>query len=144
MRHAIRYEGGYERNFTGLRPGATEFDGDDDQRHTMVAWPAAADGLRFGFLERQGKRYVAVRVQYGQTDIVVPHGVVIDQTRHLAGRRLGPDPVPIGDEPASALLGDLIDANPDRKADLAAMRDQVRRALGPKPQGGVESEKPRP
>lgn len=143
MRHAIRYEGGYERNFTGLRSGAAEFDGDDDQRHPMVAWPPAADGLRFGFLERQGKRYVAVRVQYGPTDIVVPHGVVIDQTRHLAGRRLGPDPVPLGDEPASALLGDLIDANPERKADLVAMRDRVRQAMGPQAKSGTKPAEPR-
>jgi hypothetical protein len=143
MRHAIRYEGGYERNFTSLRPGAAEFDGDDDQRHTMVAWPAGADGLRFGFMERQGKRYVAVRVQYGPTDIVVPHGVVIDQTRHLAGRRLGPDPVPLADEPASALLGDIIDANPECRADLVAVRDRVRHAMAPQTHTGSKSPEPR-
>ncbi len=143
MRHAIRYEGGFERNFNVLRPGAADFDGDDDQRHEMVAFPAAVDGLRFGFMERQGKRFVAVRVQYGPTDVVLSHGVVVDQTRHLGGRHLGAEPTVLGDAPASALLGDIIDANPDHKTELMAMREHVRRAMGPQAPGSKPAE-PRP
>jgi len=138
MRHGIRYEGGFERNFTALRPGATDFSGDDDERHPMAGWPAEVDGLRFGFMERKGKRFVAVRVQYGSADIVVPHEVFIDQTRHLAGRHLGPEPLVVGDAPAGALLGDMIDANRERAAELIAMRDKVRLAMGPQARGAAE------
>jgi hypothetical protein len=137
MRHAIRYEGGFERNFSTLSPGAADYDGDDDQRHPMEAWPAEADGLRFGFMERQGKRFIAVRVQHGASDIVLSHGVVIDAPRHLDGRRLGPEPLLIGNGPASALLADIMDANHDRFADLAAVRDQIRTALGPQGRGAA-------
>ena len=137
MRHAIRYEGGFERNFSTLSPGAADYDGDDDQRHPMVAWPPEADGLRFGFMERQGKRFVAVRVQHGTSDIVLSHGVVIDAARHLDGRRLSAEPLLLANGPASALLSDIMDANHDRFADLVAVRDQIRVVLGPQGRGGA-------
>jgi hypothetical protein len=142
MRHAIRYEGGYERNFSTLSPGAADYDGDDDQRHPMVAWPAEADGLRFGFMERKGKRFVAVRVQHGASDIVLSHGIVIDPPRHLDNRHLGPEPLLLGNGPASALLADIMDANHDRFAELAAVRDQIRAALGPQGRGGPTTPSP--
>jgi hypothetical protein len=129
MRHAIRYEGGFERNFSELRPGATDFDGDDGERHTMVPWPSGADGLRFGFMERHGKRFVAVRVQYGTADVVLAHDVPLDAVRHLGGHRLSAEPVRLDNDPASALLGDAIDANPAQRAELSALRDQLRASM---------------
>jgi hypothetical protein len=50
-------------------------------------------------------------------------------TRHLGARRLAATPIPLGDEPASALLGDILDASLDQRAKLEAVRDWVRRAL---------------
>src|SRR5579872_1187909 len=101
MRHAIRYEGSYERNFSQLRPGATDFEGDDGGRHGMASWPRGADGLRFGFMERHGKRFVATRVQFGTTDVVLKQDVTLDATRHLGGHHLSAEPVRLDDTAAS-------------------------------------------
>jgi hypothetical protein len=49
--------------------------------------------------------------------------------RHLGARRLAAKPIPLGDEPARALLGDILGANLDQRAELEALRDWVRRAL---------------
>jgi hypothetical protein len=44
--------------------------------------------------------------------------------RHLAAK-----PTRLGDEPAGALLGDILDANLDKRAELEAVCDWVRRAV---------------
>jgi hypothetical protein len=143
MQHAIRYEGGFERNFAALRPGNTDFvgEGNDDRRYPAAIWHKDADGLRFSFMEKRGKKFVVVRVQYGPTDIVLPHEVAIDQTLHLGGRHLGPEPLLLRDTEAGALLGDIMKANRERFTELSALRDQVRHGLGPH---GQRSEGPRP
>ncbi len=129
MHHAIRYEGGFELNFSTLRPGAVDFEGDEGGRHAMPAWPTDIDGLRFGFMERRGKRFVAVRAQYGDADVVVANVVPIDASRHLNGRRVGADALTLSDESAGALLGDMIEANPAQRAALLGLREQIRQKL---------------
>jgi hypothetical protein len=131
MQHAIRFEGGFERNFAALREGGGEYEADDGSRQQAVPWPAEADGLRFGFMEQHGKRFLAVRVQYGDQEVVLEHPVRLDPTRHLGGRRFSAKPIPLGDEPAGALLGDILDLNPEQRVELTALRDRVRRALAP-------------
>jgi hypothetical protein len=49
--------------------------------------------------------------------------------RHLGARRFAAKPIPLGDEPAGALLSDILDANLDQRAERKAVRDWVRRAL---------------
>jgi hypothetical protein len=49
--------------------------------------------------------------------------------RHLGATHLAARPIPLGDEPARALLGDILDANLDASAKREALRDWVRRAL---------------
>jgi len=49
--------------------------------------------------------------------------------RRLGARRLAAKPIPLGDAPPCALLGDILDANLDQGAEFAALRDWVRRAL---------------
>jgi hypothetical protein len=132
MRHVIRFEGGFERNFAALRPGATDFEGDDGSRHPIGAWPADADGLHFSFMEQAGKRFVAVRVCYGDDEVILQHPVRLDPARHLGGKRFSAEPIALGDGPASALLGDALDANPEQRAALTTLRDHVRHALGPR------------
>ncbi len=61
MHHALMYHGGFERNFTRLQPGARTFLGSDGKEHTLPEWPAEVDGLRVGYMEKPGKRFVAVR-----------------------------------------------------------------------------------
>jgi hypothetical protein len=133
MQHILRFEGGYERNFAALRPGANEYDGEDGTRQHAVPWPAEADGIRFGFMEQRGKRFLAVRVEYADLEVVLKHPVRLDPSRHLGGRRFSPKPIPLADESASALLGDMVDLNPELRSELRAVRDRVRQDLGAKP-----------
>ena len=137
MRHAIRFEGGFERNYSTLRSGADSYEGDDGTRRPIGAWPAKADGLRFGFMEQPGKRFVAVRVGFGSEEVVLQHPLRIDPDRHLGGRRFSPDPIELGEAPASALLGDILDANPDQRDALSGLRDRVRGAMGTDAPHGV-------
>ena len=129
MQHVLRFEGGFERNFSTLRPGVDTFEAEDGRREPVAAWPVEADGLRFGFMEKQGKRFVAVRVGNGDGEVVLQHPVRLDPARHLGGRRFSARPIPLGDGPAGALLGDILDANADQRAELTPLRDWVRRAL---------------
>jgi hypothetical protein len=91
----MRFEGGFERNFAALREGGGEYEADDGSRQQVVPWPAEADGLRFGFMEQHGKRFLAVRVQYGDQEVVLQHPVRLDPTRHLGGRRFSAKPIPL-------------------------------------------------
>jgi hypothetical protein len=129
MQHMIRFEGGFERNFSALRAGGGEYEGDDGIRLHPAPWPAEADGVRFGFMEQRGKRFLAVRLQYEDEEIVLRHPVRLDPARHLGGRRFSARPIPLGDDSAGALFADIIDLNPEQRPELAALRDLVRRAL---------------
>ena len=93
MRHVIRYEGGYERNFGTLRSHGSEYEGDDGDRHVAKPWPKTMDGVRFSFMEQPGKRFVAVRVQYAGEDVVLKNPVRLDPERHLGGKRFSAEPV---------------------------------------------------
>jgi hypothetical protein len=127
MRHALRYQGAFERNFEGLRPGSRQFQGSDGAEHTLPEWPAKADGIRVSYMEKTGKRFAAVRVEYGADDIVLRHEVVLEPGRHMGfGQRLSPEPTEIGDEVAIALLDDIIARNPEQRAELERIRSQVR------------------
>src|SRR3712207_659677 len=133
MQHVMRFEGSFERNFGALRTGAAEYEGEDGARYHAAPWPAEADGVRFGFMEQRGKRFLAVRVQYGGDEIVLRHPVRLDAARHLGGRRFSARPIPLGDEPAGALLADILDLNPEQRAELTTLRERVRQALAGDP-----------
>jgi hypothetical protein len=127
MRHALRYHGGFERNFDGLKPGSRQFEGSDGAVHTLPEWPAKADGIRVSYMEKAGKRFAAVRVEYGGEDVVLRHEVVLEPGRHMGfGQRLSPEPTEIGDEVALNLLDDMIARNPEQRAALERIRSQVR------------------
>jgi hypothetical protein len=129
MRHVLRFEGSFEQNFPTLSPGTNGYLADDGTMQSPLEWPAEADGLRFGFMEKHGKRFVAVRVGNGEQEVILENPVRLDPARHLGGRRFAAEPIPIGDEPAGALLGDILDANVDQRAQLVVLRDWVRRSL---------------
>ena len=129
MQHAIRFEGGFERNFHTLSAGGSEYEGDDGVRHQPAPWPADADGVCFGFMEQRGKRFLAVRLHYGDEEVLLQHPVRLDPARHLGGRRFSARSIPLGDESAGALLADIIDLNPEQRPALTGLRDQIRRAL---------------
>jgi hypothetical protein len=123
MHHCLIYAGGFENNFSKLKPGATTFDGTDGTTHPVPDVPADVDGVRVSYMEKPGKKFVAVRVQSGKNDIVLKNEVLLDPPTHMGhGKRFGHEPTVIGDEPMAALLTDIMDKNPDQKMALANAR----------------------
>lgn len=128
MRHALMYHGGFERNRPKLASGATSFIGSDEAEHPLPAWPPEVTGLRFGYMEKPGKRFVVVRIVDDKEDIVLDNEVLIDFVRHLGhGKRLGPEPTVIKDETAAVLLADVMARNPKQQMQLANFRARLRK-----------------
>lgn len=131
MQHALMYQGSYEQNYGGLRAGTSTFTATDGTTRPLPEWPGDVDGLRVGYMEKTGKRFLAVRLQFEDRDIVLKEPVVLEQMRHLGSRRFSPEPTVIDDELASTLLDDIIRQNPDQKDELALLinrMNQVRRS----------------
>jgi hypothetical protein len=131
MHHALMYQGSYETNYDSLRPGASSFRGTDGTEHRIPEWPKNVDGVKVGYMEKSGKKFYAVRVQFDGHDIVLKTPVLLDPMRHLGNRRFSPEPTTITDEMAETLLDDLIGKNPDQQKELALLVNrvnQVRRA----------------
>ena len=129
MSHALMYHGGFDRNYPLLRPGAKTFHGSDGTERVLPDWPAEATGARIGYMESGGKKFVAVRVLDDEADIVLQHPILIDPARHMGyGKRFGAEPTIIEDETARALFEDVIERNPEQRAELIALRH---RALHP-------------
>ena len=129
MRHALRYHGSFEENFESLKAGARTFRGTDGADHEIPPWPSKADGIRVSYMEKAGKRFAAVRVEHGDTDVVLRNEVLIEPGRHMGyGQRFSPEPTEIADEVARMLLDDIIARNPDQRAELEPIRSKLRAA----------------
>jgi hypothetical protein len=123
MRHCLLYAGGFERNFPKLQAGATTFEGTDGGTHPLPEVPAEVDGVRVSYMEKPGKKFVAVRVQSGKNDIPLKNEVLLDPPTHMGyGKRFGPEPTVIDDEAMAVLLADIMAKNPDQKMQLANAR----------------------
>jgi hypothetical protein len=125
------YTGAFESNYTGLKPGTTTYKTTEGEVRPLPAWPDKVDGVRVGYMEKSGKKFYAVRVQYGAHDVVLENPVHIDPARHMNNRRFTPEPMSVTDDEASALLDDIIRDNPDKQSELAMMIseiNQIRRA----------------
>ena len=125
MQHGFMYQGGFEWNYPALTPGATEY---RTRRGIAVAipeWPGEINGLRVGYMERGGKKFFAVRVQFEEHDIVLAKPLAIDPIRYLGNRRFSPEPTVVPDDLASALLDDLIEVNPTQTTELALLINRV-------------------
>jgi len=125
MRHGYMYNGAFELNFADLRPGVTTYKTTEGEECPLPTWPEKIDGVRVGYLEKAGKKFFAVRVQYGEHDIVLEHPVHIDPMRHMNNRRFSPQPVTVNDDEASALLDDIIRDNPDKQPELAMLINKI-------------------
>jgi hypothetical protein len=113
MYHGLMYSGGYEANYPSLKPGATSFTGSDGQSHTHKPWPPEIDGLKFWYMEQPGKHFYAVRVMDAEDDIVIPHPLLIEPSKHMGhGKRFSPEPTVIDTEMALQILGDILAKNP--------------------------------
>ena len=71
MRHAYMYNGGFEKNYSTLRPGTTTYESTEGDVRPLPSWPEKIDGIRVGYMEKSGKKFYAVRVQYDDHDIVL-------------------------------------------------------------------------
>lgn len=141
MRHALRYHGAFERNFEGLQPGARRFQGTEGGDHELPAWPPQADGIRVSYMEKAGKRFAAVRVEYGDTDVVLRNEVLIEPGRHMGyGQRFSPEPTEIADEVARMLIDDIIAHNPDQRAELEPIRAELRGQSGGRTRADADAE----
>jgi hypothetical protein len=134
MRHGLMYHGAFERNFDRLGPGTSTYVSTDGTERPLPPWPSDVDGIRVGYMERAGKKFVAVRIQFEDHDVVLTEPLPIDPMRHLGNRRLSPHPTIITDDLASCLLDDTLELNPDQTDELARLINrvnQVRRGAGP-------------
>ena len=131
MRHAYMYNGGFEANYPGLRPGTTTYTTTDGEKRPLPDWPDKIDGIKVGHMEKSGKKFFAVRVQFDDHDVVLENPVAMDPLRHMGNKRFSAGPMIVSDDEASALLDDIIRDNPDKQPELAMMINrinQIRRA----------------
>ena len=131
MRHAYMYNGAFEKNYSTLRAGTTTYTSTEGDVRQLPDWPDKIDGIRVGYMEKSGKKFYAVRVQYDDHDVVLENPVHIDPLRHMGNRRFAAEPTVVTDDEASALLDDIIRDNPDKQPELAMMINrinQIRRA----------------
>jgi hypothetical protein len=123
MRHCLMYQGGFERNFAKLKPGATTFEGTDGTQHPVPAAPPDVDGVCVGYMEKAGKKFAAVRVQRGKDDVILKNELRLDPGRHMGfGKRFSPEPTAVDDEMMATLLADIMEKNPEQRNELSKIR----------------------
>lgn len=126
MPHAFMYHGAFEHNFATLRPGAKTFRGTDGSDHPLPPWPADATGVRIGYMEKPGKRFVAVRVMDDKADIVLRNEVLVDPDRHLGpGKRFGAQATVVGDDVMKVFLKEAGAKNREQIKELVAIRGRM-------------------
>jgi hypothetical protein len=131
MRHGYMYNGAFEKNYSSLKAGTTTYKSTEGETRPLPKWPDKVDGIRVGYMEKSGKKFYAVRVQYDDHDVVLENPVYIDPMRHMNNRRFSADPSYVSDDEASVLLDDVIRDNPEKQPELAMMINrinQIRRA----------------
>lgn len=124
------YHGGLERNHPSLKPGATSFTGTDGYVHDLPAWPESAY-LRFGYMEKAGKKFCVVRVADGESDVVLDTEQVIEPGRHMGfGVHLSPEPTLVEDDTTIiVLLEDIIKKNERLAPELLKIRDRFKKLM---------------
>jgi hypothetical protein len=122
------YVGGFERNFPKLTTASTSFEGTDGQTHPYAPWPASADGLRVSYMEKHGKKFVAVRVADGTSDVVLKNEMVMVPGEHFGfGTRLSGEPTLVEDDGTMLkMLEDIIKKNVDDSAELLKIRERFK------------------
>jgi hypothetical protein len=125
MLHALIYHGSLELNRPKLAPGTTAYASTDGKSHAIAARPAAVDGIVVGYMERAGKRFSAVRMQFEKLDIVLANPVALDPMRHMGNKRFSAEPVTIDDEHVGFLIDDALARNPKQQPELALLVNRV-------------------
>ena len=124
------YVGGFERNRRNLTPASTSFEGSDGQSHDYPAWPDNTDGIRVSFMEKAGKKFVAVRVADATSDVVIPNELVLVPGEHFGfNTRLSGTPSVVEDNHAILkLLEDIVKKNHDTSEELLQIRARFKAA----------------
>ena len=135
MLHGLMYQGGFEGNFATLGPGARSFRTSDGAEREIPDWPDSVDGVRFGYMERRGRKFLVVRLQFDEHDIVLRTPVALDRLRHMGNQRFSARPILLTDASASALLDDVIECNPGQSTEIALLINRVNQVR----RGGVVS-----
>ena len=125
MLHALVYQGSFELNFPKLVPGATEYLATDGTARPLAARPVGVDGIVVGYMERTGKKFSVVRLQFENGDISLRNPMPLDPMRHMGNRRFTARPILLDDEHASALLDDVLAQNPAQQTELALLINRV-------------------
>ncbi len=122
------YIGGFERNFPSLTATSTSFEGSDGQQHAYTEWPADVDGLRIGYMEKAGKKFVAVRLADDINDVVLLKEVILLPGEHFGySVRLSGTPTILEDDVATLkLLEDIIKRNEELGGELMLVRARLK------------------
>jgi hypothetical protein len=128
------YAGGFERNFPNLTNTTTSFEGTDGKAHDYPAWPASANGLRINYMEKHGKKFVAVRVADGINDVVLKNEMVMVPGEHFGfGVHLSGEPTLVEDSTAiMKMLEDMLKKNVENSEELLLIRTRLKAATAPK------------
>jgi hypothetical protein len=135
MRHGLMYQGGFERNYASLAPGTRTFVTSAGAVQALPEWPDAVDGVRFGYMERRARKFLVVRLQFDEHDIVLRTPIALDRMRHMGNQRFTARPILLADTSASALLDDVIECNPEQSTEIALLINRVNQVR----RGGVVS-----
>jgi hypothetical protein len=130
MRHALRYAGNFEKNFMNLTTASTTFEGSDGQQHEYAPWPDEVNGLRISFMEKAGKKFVAVRIADGTSDVVLRNEMVLVPGEHFGfGVHLSGSATVVEDNLAiMKLLEDATKKNVDHSDELLQIRARFKAA----------------
>ena len=79
MHHAYMYNGAFEINYPHLRPGAKTYLSTEGEVRSLPVFSDKINGVRVGYMEKAGKKFFAVRVQYDNYDIVLENPVALDK-----------------------------------------------------------------
>ena len=134
MRHVLMYAGGFERNFPKLTTSTNTFEGSDGKTYPYTPWPSSADGLRISYMEKSGKKFVAVRVGDGKSDVVLKNELVMAPGEHFGfGTRLSAEPTLVEDNVAMMkMLEDIIKKNREVSPELLNIRARFKEAASRK------------
>jgi hypothetical protein len=126
MKHAISYHGPFECNFARrLRPGFDSYETRAGELRPIPDWPTAVDGVRFGYMEKEGKTFFAVRAAFGADDVILKAPIELDPQRHTDDKGFAPPPTTFGDGSARRLLDDMAAANADQSEALKRIKAAI-------------------
>lgn len=121
MRHAIQYQGPYNKNIDRVRNGAHTYLRKDGSEANFRG-AKNADGVRFGLPEKHGDEgFVVARIEFGSADILLDRPIELDG--------IGPNGKLLSKTGALSLLQRATIANPARSTDISRVISSVEVAL---------------